>query len=64
MTVAPPAGKAPTATAPPRRALVWPVLAGVAALAGCTAAGIGTLSLASVLTATGLPDPEIGRAHV
>lgn len=57
MTVAPPAGKAPTATAPPRRALVWPVLAGVAALAGCTAAGIGTLSLASVLTATGLPDP-------
>src|SRR6185312_4423904 len=25
--------------------------------AGCTAAGIGTLSLASALTATGLPDP-------
>lgn len=57
MTVAPPAGKAPPEAAPQRRALVWPVLAGVAVLAGCTAAGIGTLSLASVLTATGLPDP-------
>lgn len=57
MTVAPPAGKAPAETAPQRRALVWPVLAGVAVLAGCTAAGIGTLSLASALTATGLPDP-------
>ncbi|ETZ60079.1 copper resistance D family protein [Mycobacterium sp. MAC_080597_8934] len=33
------------------------MLAGVAVLAGCTAAGIGTLSLASALTATGLPDP-------
>ncbi|HEY3995239.1 MAG TPA: cytochrome c oxidase assembly protein [Mycobacterium sp.] len=40
-----------------RRALVWPVLAGVALLAGCTAAGIGALSLADALTATGLPDP-------
>lgn len=39
------------------RVLVWPLLAGVAVLAGCTAAGIGTLSLASALTATGLPDP-------
>ncbi|OBF01898.1 cytochrome c oxidase assembly protein [Mycobacterium sp. 852002-10029_SCH5224772] len=57
MTVAPPAGKAPTAASPQRRALVGPVLAGVAVLAGCTAAGIGTLSLASALTATGLPDP-------
>ncbi|WP_297775819.1 cytochrome c oxidase assembly protein [Mycobacterium sp.] len=57
MTVAPPAGKAPAEAAPQRRALVWPVLAGVAVLAGCTAAGIGTLSLASALTATGLPDP-------
>lgn len=57
MTVAPPAGTAPTAAPSQRRALVWPVLAGVAALAGCTAAGIGTLSLASALTATGLPDP-------
>ncbi len=36
---------------------VWPVLAGVAVLAGCTAAGIGALSLADALTATGLPDP-------
>ncbi len=57
MTVAPPAGKAPTAASAQRRALVWPVLVGVAVLAGCTAAGIGTLSLASALTATGLPDP-------
>jgi putative copper resistance protein D len=44
-----------------RRATVWPLLAGllagVAALAGCTAAGIGALSLAGALTATGLPDP-------
>lgn len=40
-----------------RRALVWPVLAGVALLAGCTAAGIGALSLADALTVTGLPDP-------
>jgi cytochrome c oxidase assembly factor CtaG/putative copper export protein len=29
----------------------------VAMLAGCTAAGIGALSLAAALTATGLPDP-------
>ncbi|OBH10439.1 copper resistance protein CopD [Mycobacterium sp. E1715] len=42
-------------TAP--RALVWPLLIGVALLAGCTAAGIGALSLADALTATGLPDP-------
>lgn len=55
MTVAPPAGTATTAASSQRRALVWPALAGVAALAGCTAAGIGTLSLASALTATGLP---------
>ena len=40
-----------------RRAVVWPLLVGVAALAGCTAAGIGVLSLAAALTATGLPDP-------
>lgn len=40
-----------------RSAGVWPALAGVAVLAGCTAAGIGTLSLASALSATGLPDP-------
>ena len=37
--------------------LVWPVLTGVAVLAGSTAAGIGALSLAEALTATGLPDP-------
>ncbi|HTY33871.1 cytochrome c oxidase assembly protein [Mycobacterium sp.] len=39
------------------RALVWPLLIGVAVLAGCTAAGIGALSLADALSATGLPDP-------
>jgi cytochrome c oxidase assembly factor CtaG/putative copper export protein len=37
--------------------LVRPLLAGVAMLAGGTAAGIGALSLAQALTATGLPDP-------
>lgn len=36
---------------------VWPVLVGVAVLAGATAAGLGALSLADALTATGLPDP-------
>jgi cytochrome c oxidase assembly factor CtaG/putative copper export protein len=36
---------------------VWPVLVGVAVLAGVTAAGIAALSLADALTATGLPDP-------
>lgn len=40
-----------------RPAVVWPLLAGVAVLAGCTAAGIAALSLADALTATGLPDP-------
>ncbi|OCB37256.1 copper resistance protein CopD [Mycobacterium malmoense] len=39
------------------RALAWPLLVGVGVLAGCTAAGIGALSLADALTATGLPDP-------
>jgi cytochrome c oxidase assembly factor CtaG/putative copper export protein len=39
------------------RSVVWPLFVGVAALAGATAAGIGALSLASALTATGLPDP-------
>jgi cytochrome c oxidase assembly factor CtaG/putative copper export protein len=43
--------------APKARELVWPLLIGVAVLAGCTAAGIGALSLADALTATGLPDP-------
>jgi putative copper resistance protein D len=37
--------------------VVWPLLAGAAVLAGCTAAGIAALSLAAALTATGLPDP-------
>ena len=36
---------------------VWPVLFGVALLAGVTAAGLGALTLADALTATGLPDP-------
>jgi cytochrome c oxidase assembly factor CtaG/putative copper export protein len=40
-------------------ALVRPVLTGIAILAGCTAAGIGALSLADALTATGLPDPGV-----
>jgi cytochrome c oxidase assembly factor CtaG/putative copper export protein len=45
------------APAASRRAVAWPLLVGVATLAGCTAAGIGALSLAAALTATGLPDP-------
>ncbi|WP_067974682.1 cytochrome c oxidase assembly protein [Mycolicibacter icosiumassiliensis] len=40
-----------------RAAIVVPMLAGLAILAGCIAAGIGALSLADALTATGLPDP-------
>jgi cytochrome c oxidase assembly factor CtaG/putative copper export protein len=40
-----------------RQAAVWPLLTGVAVLAGCTAAGIAALSVAAALTATGLPDP-------
>jgi cytochrome c oxidase assembly factor CtaG/putative copper export protein len=43
--------------ATPRRAAAWPLLIGVAALAGCTAAGIGLLSLVAALAATGLPNP-------
>jgi cytochrome c oxidase assembly factor CtaG/putative copper export protein len=35
----------------------WPVLVGVAVLAGTVAASIGALSLADALTATGLPNP-------
>jgi cytochrome c oxidase assembly factor CtaG/putative copper export protein len=57
MTVARPAGKAPEKGGARPRALVWSLLTGVAVLAGCTAAGIGALSLADALTATGLPDP-------
>jgi putative copper resistance protein D len=40
-----------------RTSAVWPVLVGVGLLAGATAAGIGALSLADALSATGLPDP-------
>jgi putative copper resistance protein D len=40
-----------------RSSPVWPVLVGVGVLAGAIAAGIGALSLADALTATGLPDP-------
>lgn len=36
---------------------MWPVLVGVAVLAGAVAAGISALSLADALTATGLPNP-------
>src|SRR6476661_8060153 len=46
-----------TATQNVRTSAVWPVLLGVAALAGVTAAGLGAMSLADALTATGLPDP-------
>jgi putative copper resistance protein D len=35
--------------------VVWPLLAGVAVLAGCTAAGIAALSLAAAVAASGLP---------
>src|ERR1700744_13622 len=40
-----------------RGATVWPLLAGVALLAGCTAAGIGTVSLAAALARTGVTAP-------
>ena len=40
-----------------RSSPVWPVLFGVGLLAGAIAAGIGALSLADALTATGLPNP-------
>lgn len=40
-----------------RSSAVWPVLLGIAVLAGAVAAGIGALSLADALTATGLPNP-------
>src|ERR1700736_6943264 len=45
------------APATKRGAAVWPLLAGVAVLAGCTAAGSGALSVAAALTAPGLPAP-------
>ncbi|OBA86549.1 copper resistance protein CopD [Mycobacteriaceae bacterium 1482268.1] len=40
-----------------RTRAVWPVLVGVALLAGVTAASLAALTLADALTATGLPDP-------
>ncbi|HEX2213649.1 MAG TPA: cytochrome c oxidase assembly protein [Mycobacterium sp.] len=40
-----------------RTSAAWPVLVGVALLAGAVASAIGVLSLADALTATGLPDP-------
>jgi putative copper resistance protein D len=40
-----------------RSSAAWPVLLCVGALAGTIAAGIGALSLADALTATGLPNP-------
>jgi putative copper resistance protein D len=40
-----------------RTSAVWPLLFGVALLAGVTAAGLGAMTLADALTATGLPDP-------
>lgn len=48
---------APEARSGVRRAPVWAVLYGVAALAGLTASALAALSLADALTATGLPDP-------
>lgn len=61
MIVAPPVGNAPgtraTQGAAKQPARVCPLLVGVAVLAGCTAAGIGALSLADALLDTGLPDP-------
>lgn len=40
-----------------RQGTVWPILIGVALLAGVTAAGLAGLALADALTATGLPNP-------
>lgn len=40
-----------------RNSAGWPILCGVALLAGAVAAGIGGLSLVDALAATGLPDP-------
>ena len=40
-----------------RSSPAWPVLVGVAVLAGAVAAGLAALSLTDALTATGLPDP-------
>lgn len=51
------AGRMTTVVPRVRSGPVWPVLVGVGVLAGAIAAGIGALSLADALTATGLPDP-------
>ncbi|MGV0835087.1 cytochrome c oxidase assembly protein [Mycolicibacterium thermoresistibile] len=40
-----------------RTSAVWPLLVGVALLAGTVAAGVGAMSLVDALTATGLPNP-------
>ena len=40
-----------------RSSPAWPVLVGVAVLAGAVAAGLAALSVTDALTATGLPDP-------
>lgn len=42
---------------PARTGVVWPVLVGVALLAGATGAALAALSIADALTATGLPSP-------
>ena len=46
-----------TSIVAPVTRVVWPALTAVAVVAGVIAAGIGALSLADALTATGLPDP-------
>jgi cytochrome c oxidase assembly factor CtaG/putative copper export protein len=46
-----------------RSSAVWPVLIGVGVLAGAVAAGIGALSLADALTATGLPNPGAATTY-
>jgi cytochrome c oxidase assembly factor CtaG/putative copper export protein len=46
-----------TATLSARNSAVWPVLFGVGLLAGVTGAGLGAMTLADALTATGLPNP-------
>jgi cytochrome c oxidase assembly factor CtaG/putative copper export protein len=51
------AGVVTTVASSVRSSAVWPVLLGVGVLAGAIAAGIGALSLADALTATGLPNP-------
>ncbi|MBX7431361.1 cytochrome c oxidase assembly protein [Mycobacterium sp. Y57] len=53
----------PAAATPARRAPVWPLLYGIGLLAGATAAGLASLSLADALTATGLPDPGPVTTH-